>query len=198
MIPTHDIERPVYIAGPMTGIPDWNFPAFHEAAERWRAAGWIVVNPAETDDGDTTKPRAYYMRLDIQKVLEVSAVAALPGWHNSTGATLEVAVAREIGIPVYDAITGEPLAPAPTTILQDATEVVDGQRRSDYGHPSINHNRTAALWSAYLGVPITAEQVCWCMILTKASRDANCPKRDNLVDTAGYARNLELIREGNQ
>lgn len=44
----------VYIAGPMTGLPEYNFPAFHAAAKAWRDAGWEVLNPAEAFDGDTT------------------------------------------------------------------------------------------------------------------------------------------------
>ena len=184
-----------YIAGPMTGMPDWNFPAFHAAAEKWRENGWEIENPAETDDGDTTKPREYYMRLDLEKVMSVDAVIVLPAWENSKGAKLEIAVAREIGIAVIDSQTGGNLKETSPTILAEASNVVDGARRHDYGHPRNNHNRTAKLWSAYMGFEINAEQVCWCMILTKCSRDANHPKRDNLVDTAGYARNIEMIRE---
>lgn len=37
----------VYLAGPMTGIADYNFPAFNAAAARLRAVGFDVVNPAD-------------------------------------------------------------------------------------------------------------------------------------------------------
>lgn len=77
-------------------------------------------------------------------------------------------------------------------ILDEAARIVDGPRRADYGTPMENHSRTAALWAAYLGVPITPRQVCMLNILQKLSRDAHAPKRDNLVDVAGYARNAEL------
>lgn len=79
-----------------------------------------------------------------------------------------------------------------TSILEEAARIVDGPRRADYGTPLENHGRTAALWSAYLGVPITPRQVCMLNVLQKVSRDAHAPKRDNLVDIAGYARNAEL------
>lgn len=75
------------------------------------------------------------------------------------------------------------------SILDEAAAVVNGPRRSDYGTPLENHTRTAALWSAYLGVPITPRQVCILNVLQKASRDAHAPKRDNLVDIAGWAEN---------
>lgn len=80
----------------------------------------------------------------------------------------------------------------PVTILQEAATVVDGPRRLDYGTPLDNHSRTAAMWAAYLGVPITARDVCMLNVLQKASRDRHGAKRDNLVDIAGYARNAEL------
>ena len=39
-------SKRIYISGPMTGMPEHNFPAFHAAADRLRKAGWSVVNPA--------------------------------------------------------------------------------------------------------------------------------------------------------
>lgn len=76
-------------------------------------------------------------------------------------------------------------------ILEEAAEIVTGDRLSDYGHPKVNHDRTAALWSAYLGIEINARQVCWLNVLQKASRDVHRTKRDNLVDGAGYLENAE-------
>lgn len=80
-----------------------------------------------------------------------------------------------------------------TDILAEAQSIVDGPRRDDYGPPAVNHARTAALWSAYLGVDISPRQVCMLNILQKVGRDAHAPKRDNLVDIAGWARNAELV-----
>lgn len=78
--------------------------------------------------------------------------------------------------------------------LSEATAIVYAGRQH-YGTPRENHERTAALWSAYLGVPITARQVCICNVLQKVSRDAHQPGRDNLVDIAGYAENAHLCGE---
>lgn len=93
---------------------------------------------------------------------------------------------------------GEPYgAPPPAfeqrSILAEAGDVVHGDRRKDYGSPLENHDRTAKLWSAYLGVTVTAEDVCMLNILQKVSRARHALKRDNLVDIAGYAANVELI-----
>lgn len=82
------------------------------------------------------------------------------------------------------------------TVLEEAAQIVDGPRRETYGDPKENHARTAALWNAYLTsgpeFVLTARDVCMLNILQKISRDRHCPKRDNLVDIAGYARNAEL------
>jgi nucleoside 2-deoxyribosyltransferase len=91
-----------YIAGPMTGIPDFNHRSFNEAAERWREAGWEVVNPVELDD-TTHKPRSYYMRQDIKALMDCDAIAMLSGWEQSAGASAEQAAALAVGIPVFSA-----------------------------------------------------------------------------------------------
>lgn len=87
------------------------------------------------------------------------------------------------------------------TVLDEAANLVHGARADGYGHPLKNHTATAEMFNAYLqrkyGVDLglNADDICWFNILQKASRDANSPGRDNLVDVAGYAYNLELIRE---
>lgn len=82
------------------------------------------------------------------------------------------------------------------SILSEAADIVGGSRQADYGTPLANHSRTAALWSAYLGIPVTARQVCMMNVLQKVSRDVHHSKRDNLVDIAGYAENANLCEPG--
>jgi len=79
------------------------------------------------------------------------------------------------------------------SILLEANGLVHGDRQASYGHPINDFTRTAALWSALLGVPVTAEQVGLCMIAVKLSRQCNAPKRDNLVDAAGYAETVQMV-----
>jgi hypothetical protein len=90
----------IYIAGPMSGLPEFNRPAFTAAADKLRAAGVEVINPAEHFGGDQSLPWSVYMREGIAAVLRADCVRVLPGWENSRGAKLEVAVAEAIGIPV--------------------------------------------------------------------------------------------------
>lgn len=78
-------------------------------------------------------------------------------------------------------------------ILEEATRLVHGNRGADYGHPLDDFSRTAAMWSAILGTPVTAEQVGLCMCAVKISRQCNRPKDDNLVDLAGYAETVNMV-----
>lgn len=77
----------------------------------------------------------------------------------------------------------------------DVTEIIAGDRNRYYGCPSENHSVTGDMWSAYLSrrlgmkVKISGSDVCWMLILQKASRQAHRPKRDNALDVGGYAFN---------
>lgn len=86
-------------------------------------------------------------------------------------------------------------------ILQEADRLVGGDRQKDYGHPYHDFAKTAKLWSVVLGdilkpgKEVTREQVALCMVMVKMSRQLNRPKRDNIVDGAGYLRTLEMIQD---
>ena len=114
----------VYIAGPMTGYVEHNFPAFKAAAARLRALGYQVVNPAELDEPLglsheelSELPHEFFLRRDIEALLDCEGIYTLPGWRHSKGATLEVAVAKGCGIlrvkdhdlELWRTFEGEPL-----------------------------------------------------------------------------------------
>lgn len=90
----------VYLAGPMTGLPDLNFPAFHAAARTLREHGLAVVNPAELNPDQSASWTAC-MRRDLAELVTCDAIALLPGWHRSRGAKLERLVAGELGLWVW-------------------------------------------------------------------------------------------------
>lgn len=95
---TSTIRKAMYLSGPMTGHPDWNYPAFHRAAQALRARGFAVVNPAEAYDGNTTLPFDVYLRHDLRSILQdCDTIVVLPGWEKSPGAVLEVAVGAALG-----------------------------------------------------------------------------------------------------
>lgn len=90
----------IYISGPMSGLKNFNYESFHEAAKVLRQLGYKVTNPAEqkVPGGDWTD----YMRHDIALMMNVDCVVVLPGWRNSRGASLEVYLAKELQMPVYE------------------------------------------------------------------------------------------------
>ena len=94
----------LYIAGPMTGLPEFNYPAFDAAEVRLRDKGFEVLNPTSAEVHNPTPgvPQAWdwYMRHALRLVLEADGVAQLRGWGESKGATLETAVARSLGLVV--------------------------------------------------------------------------------------------------
>ena len=104
----------IYIAGPMSGYPEFNFPAFFSAQEKLEAEGWTVFNPAakETEkevqkdvsfaSGDNTvlvsngwDYKTAFM-WDCDKVINGDAIYMLPGWEKSAGASAEHAIAKFI------------------------------------------------------------------------------------------------------
>ena len=89
----------IYIAGPMTGLPDFNYPAFHAEAQRLRNAGWHVENPAENPPPPCGS-WAGYMRLALAQLVTCDSIAMLPGWTASRGAKLEHQVALQLGLAV--------------------------------------------------------------------------------------------------
>ena len=81
-----------------------------------------------------------------------------------------------------------PKDPVPRlTILEEAQDLVCGDRQQSYGSAAESFKRIAKMWSAYKGVEITSKDVASMMILMKVSRSVTSSKRDNWVDVAGYA-----------
>lgn len=83
----------------------------------------------------------------------------------------------------------------PKNILIEADEITGGGRQEDYGHPEDSFKKIADYWSVYLGVDVQPCDVARMMVLLKVARQQNRPKRDNLVDIAGYARTEEMLGE---
>lgn len=98
----------------MRGLPQYNFPAFDNAAFKLRVAGWDVINPAEMDrargfNENHHVPSEAFLREaimeDLKAITTCDAVALLPGWQKSLGAQAEVALARFLGLKLIDAET---------------------------------------------------------------------------------------------
>lgn len=91
-------ETRLYLAGPMTGYAQYNYPAFHETAAWLREAGYTVLNPAENPRPVTGSWLAF-MRDALTLMLKADGVATLPDWQYSRGATIEMHLAADLGIP---------------------------------------------------------------------------------------------------
>jgi hypothetical protein len=90
----------IYLSGPMTGLPDYNRPAFNAVAEELRAQGMSVFNPADIGPRENIMPRAWYMRRDIEGLLKSDTVYVLPGWGKSEGSKLEIEIAKQLEMPI--------------------------------------------------------------------------------------------------
>jgi hypothetical protein len=111
----------IYVAGPMRGLPFFNFPAFHSATAALRADGHEVFNPAERDEAAHGKDVAASPTGDLGDAVQkgfslrealgadmawicghADAVGLLPGWENSKGARAERALAEALGLHVFE------------------------------------------------------------------------------------------------
>lgn len=101
-MPMPDRAFRIYLSGPMTGLPDYNYPAFNAEAARLRALGYIVENPAE-NPLPADAPWHMCMRAAIRQMLTCDAVAFLTGWHESRGANVEIELAGHLGMTVIHA-----------------------------------------------------------------------------------------------
>lgn len=145
----------VYLAGPMRGHPQSNFPAFDEAAALGRSLGWTVISPAEMDReagddaeinplpfaGGTPAECRKFAKRDLDVILSLrgedgDAIALLPGWEVSTAAPAELYTGRWVKLRLLDSRTFEEfvLVPpkacraAPTSgIIRVAEAVANGE-----------------------------------------------------------------------
>ena len=92
----------IYIAGPMSGLPDLNYPAFNARAAELRALGHHVENPAENPEPHCQSWLGY-MRLAVRQLATCDVVHLLPGWSKSRGARIEHQLAEGMGLRVEGA-----------------------------------------------------------------------------------------------
>jgi len=103
----------VYVAGPMRGYEQFNFPAFDAARDRL-STGYFVISPADIDrnSGDTDETagthaavttyvyRDFYALYYLAHTQGGGSIAMLPGWEKSTGAVAEFFLARWLGLKI--------------------------------------------------------------------------------------------------
>lgn len=87
----------VYIAGPITGQPQKNRPAFRRAEKKLLDGGYEPVNPHSLGERADWS-WADYMRACLRLLVECDGILRLPGWQGSRGAQLEAHVAQQLGL----------------------------------------------------------------------------------------------------
>ena len=112
--------KKVYIAGPMRGIKDFNFPAFFAAEEHMHSLGYETFNPARRDtnkygasglksnsgdEKEITKSCGFNIREALGAdcawiTKEATAIYMLQGWEGSKGANAELALAKALGLEI--------------------------------------------------------------------------------------------------
>lgn len=86
-------------------------------------------------------------------------------------------------------------------VLEEALRITSIDRRTAYDAATPNHQRIAGAWNWYLGARkepnalISPKDVSMMMLLLKVAREVNNPRRDNLVDIAGYSRIAAQIED---
>lgn len=121
-----DVKKPrMYVAGPMTGIPYFNFPKFDAARDHYIQLGYEVFNPADHDRSLLGKPKNWMptdehhdgqwkrwtidnapslremLGADLNWIAhQADAIVMLPGWENSRGANAEWALAKALDLNI--------------------------------------------------------------------------------------------------
>lgn len=217
----------IYLTGPMTGYADNNHPEFNRVAAILEAAGHVVFNPA--DNFAVERTRRDYMTIDVPAVCAADAVVVMKGWSESGGSNIEILTAWYCEVPVFsyqdkeaalpvdadpkDRFTLVPLESRPSRLpysLEEedrrpiniiAEDLINGARRSAYGHPAEDYARVAGMVNAAFahklkpGESFSAKDMPIFIMFMKISREINFPKRDNRIDGAGYWGVLDMIHE---
>ena len=116
-----------YLAGPMSGVPQFNFPLFESAAIRLSGMGYTLISPLETDEPDMQKMSwkskdgvhdeqfketwGQVLAKDVELIADTidGGIFVLPNWQRSKGARLEVFVALLLDLPILHASTQTPV-----------------------------------------------------------------------------------------
>lgn len=100
--------KTLYLAGPMRGYVQYNFPAFDVAKVELEVSGYRVINPADldracgfrADDKFDPANKSRFMLRDLAELSHCDGIALLDGWGSSSGVAVEVAYGQYLGLPI--------------------------------------------------------------------------------------------------
>ena len=102
-------KNKIYIAGPMTGYENYNYPKFFKIESILKEKGWIVINPARITD-DFGGQNVFLSDLNAQKtilfeqqtqLMNCNAILLLDGWQKSVGSKIELQIALKHNLDIY-------------------------------------------------------------------------------------------------
>ena len=193
-------NKKVYISGPMTGIQDFNYPAFARMHDFLAQQGIQTLNPCHIANGDTSKPYDFYIRESLIMVAKAGAIVMLDGWQKSRGAKLEHHCAQAMEIPILDEnfhllINLVSVENTEIDVIAKAKELITGARQASYGSPKSNFSTIGRIWGAINDIPdIAPEKVALMMAGLKIARESFLHGDDNIVDGIGYLGTIPMIR----
>tara|TARA_B100000131_G_scaffold305596_1_gene331737 strand:- start:1 stop:384 length:384 start_codon:yes stop_codon:yes gene_type:complete len=112
-------EPTIYVAGPMRGYENYNYPAFDYRAKKLEEMGWTVINPAELDRNEgkpMSDPMAFspetnyadheFMRQALKRDMDAlcddcTAIYMMANWEESRGAKAEWHLAKALGLDIF-------------------------------------------------------------------------------------------------
>lgn len=211
-----------YIAGPMRGYPQFNFPAFDDAKLRGQSLGWKVISPADMDRSTGFDPNVpveitpdmsrEFFRRDMEAVGNLraesgDAIAMLPGWEKSTGASCEHQAALWLGLRVLDARTfndlelssRHPVSERFHKLLDEIGKLHD-RKQADYGTPSdpFANVRASKEWGipGWIGALIRLnDKIVRLKTFARKGALANESAQDSMLDISVYALIAYLLYE---
>ena len=95
-------KKKVYISSKMTGLPNYNYPAFYKKAMELRNMGFEVLNPAEIGDKyGTHLTTSFYRRKNLEMLLQADILFIFGDVENSKGVEFEKLIARDLSLPIW-------------------------------------------------------------------------------------------------
>ena len=89
------------------------------------------------------------------------------------------------------------MLPSKKTVLEEAADI-SSKRELAYGSPAPHFKSVAVVWSEIIGCEISPDKVPLCMAALKIIRQAHLPKRDNMVDAAGYLHLTQIVGDSDE
>lgn len=182
----------IYIAGPMTGINEYNFAAFDMAEADLRAKGWEVINPAQMDRDIGFDPSIdiadkeflhHAMIRDTDAIIhDADALALLPGWEKSKGARGELGLAFWKHIPAYQWPAMTEIAPDAVAVMREKQPIICHEKPADSdGVQPVTGNKVRAEYPIASGVldyfPDAIREVARCSWIGSQQHNPGAPMK---------------------